>query len=134
MSWRERIAPRVAASLPPLPHSRLTLPAGACHNPLTRHPHAPPTSTHSDSRMLSLLLPPFSRSLYSLIPQTQILKFLENEEMHITHYGLGLKGTLALVGALEVCVRGWRILVKLWIGEGLGVHVRGMGKRVIHGG
>lgn len=35
---------------------------------------------------------------------TQILKFLESEEMHITHYGLGMKGTLALVGALEVRV------------------------------
>jgi hypothetical protein len=32
----------------------------------------------------------------------QILKFLESEEMHVTHYGLGLKGTAALIGALEV--------------------------------
>ncbi|KAJ9518781.1 hypothetical protein QJQ45_026057 [Haematococcus lacustris] len=31
-----------------------------------------------------------------------ILKFLESEEMHITHYGLGLNGTVALVGALEL--------------------------------
>ncbi|KAJ9518537.1 hypothetical protein QJQ45_018553 [Haematococcus lacustris] len=35
-------------------------------------------------------------------PVSQILKFLESEEMHITHYGLGLNGTVALVGALEL--------------------------------
>lgn len=37
-----------------------------------------------------------------LLVAPQILKFLESEEMHVTHYGLGLKGTAALIGALEV--------------------------------
>ncbi|KAG1657276.1 hypothetical protein FOA52_005470 [Chlamydomonas sp. UWO 241] len=35
-------------------------------------------------------------------PASQVLKFLETSEMHIHHYGLGLKGTLALVEALKV--------------------------------
>lgn len=32
----------------------------------------------------------------------QVLKFLESEEMFINHYGLGIKGTLAVVDALRV--------------------------------
>lgn len=32
----------------------------------------------------------------------QVLKFLESEDMFINHYGLGIKGTLALVDALRV--------------------------------
>eukprot|EP00983_Pelagomonas_calceolata_P044944 1139502-Pelagomonas_calceolata.AAC.4 len=35
-------------------------------------------------------------------PVSQVLKFLESQEMHITHYGLGLKGTQALLSAMEV--------------------------------
>ena len=31
----------------------------------------------------------------------QVLKFLESPEMHITHYGLGLKGIDALLCALN---------------------------------
>lgn len=32
-------------------------------------------------------------------PVSQILRFLETEEMQVMHYGLGGKGTLALVAA-----------------------------------
>ncbi|KAF5827747.1 flagellar associated protein [Dunaliella salina] len=35
-------------------------------------------------------------------PVSQVLKFLESQEMHITHYGLGLKGTQALLSAMEL--------------------------------
>lgn len=41
-----------------------------------------------------------------LMVELQVLKFLESEELHVTHYGLGLKGLLALCGALEVS-HGW---------------------------
>jgi hypothetical protein len=37
----------------------------------------------------------------------QVLKFLESQEMHITHYGLGLKGMQALLSALQVRNRGF---------------------------
>eukprot|EP00955_Chlamydomonas_euryale_P041401 351965-Chlamydomonas_euryale.AAC.25 len=36
-------------------------------------------------------------------PVSQIMKFLEMRDMHIHHYGLGLKGTLALASAMEHC-------------------------------
>ena len=43
----------------------------------------------------------------ALTTSAQVLKFLESEEMHITHYGLGLKGLLALVDALKVSSSGF---------------------------
>ena len=36
-----------------------------------------------------------------ITPASQVLRFLETEEMHVGAYGLGLKGTLSLCEALK---------------------------------
>lgn len=50
----------------------------------------------------------YGRTLYlrkcselGISPASQVMKFLETEDMHIHHYGLGLKGTRALLEALK---------------------------------
>ena len=34
--------------------------------------------------------------LYSLVPVSQVLKYLEQEDLQLTHYGLGPRGVMAL--------------------------------------
>lgn len=38
----------------------------------------------------------------SVTPVAQVLKYLEHDEMFISHYGLGLQGVRALAAALKV--------------------------------